>query len=519
MTTLPPTPADASHPDSERPHPGTPEATPDSGGPGIPLDVNPESISAEELHRALVTAHCIGARARLRFIRGLLALHRTGLYVKLGFSTTVQYASSEFGYQKTEVYESLRVAEALETLPRSTQAFEAGKLSWSALKEVTRVATAETEEEWLEFAARKTFEELRAEVLDARRKNRKSPRKNGYGLPHLRVKITLELEPEEHALLEKAVEKVAAELGDRLDGEILRPHQALLVLAARALEEPAEPCEESPGNRSQTPFTVLYRVCPDCRASHVATPKGYVTISEAAVARVEGEARKVEIPVEEEMDQMSDEMSDEPRPASAGPVENDAPNTPALTRRVLLRDGACCANPHCGRRQNLHAHHIRFRSQGGPTALTNEVLVCDRCHACIHLGFLRIEGNPADGLRWTPAVRNLDPTHAEAARLEAELGKVPVIVARGAASIPELRNSGTPESSTLACPVDATYGPVRALEHLGHDREAALSLASRAREELLRRNPGQEPDENTVFNVALRLGRARPRRVECHVRP
>jgi hypothetical protein len=500
----------SSPPDGQIPDTAPPETTaPDTGKPALSLDANPKSISAEEIHRALVTAHRIGARARLRFIRGLLALHRTGLYVKLGFSTTAHYASSEFGYQKTEVYESLRVAEALEGLPQCTEAFERGGLSWSALKEVTRVATAETEAEWLEFAAKKTFEELRAEVLDARRKNRKVPRTNGYGLPHLRVKITLDLEPEEHALLEKAVEKVAAELGGSLEGESLRPHQALLYLAERALEEPVDASGDTPGPRSSPPFTVLYRVCPDCRATHVATSKGYVEVSEEAATRVEGEARKVEIPLEEETT-VEEKMPASPQPTDTGPLAKDAPNTPSLTRRVVLRDGACCANPHCGRRQNLHAHHIRFRSQGGRTALTNEVLVCDRCHACIHLGFLRLEGNPADGLRWTPAVRSLDPTHAEAARLEAELANVPVVVARGGPAIPEFRNSGIQESPISPGPVDASYGPVRALEHLGHDRAAALSLASRAREERIRRNPGSEPDENTVFNLAVRLGRARP---------
>jgi len=54
---------------------------------------NPETISAEELHRLLLKAYVLGARVRLRFLKALLALHRSRLYIQLGFSSTTQYAA------------------------------------------------------------------------------------------------------------------------------------------------------------------------------------------------------------------------------------------------------------------------------------------------------------------------------------------------------------------------------------------------------------------------------------------
>ena len=54
---------------------------------------NPETISAEELHRLLLKAYVLGARVRIRFLKALLALHRTRLYIQLGFSSTTQYAA------------------------------------------------------------------------------------------------------------------------------------------------------------------------------------------------------------------------------------------------------------------------------------------------------------------------------------------------------------------------------------------------------------------------------------------
>jgi hypothetical protein len=53
-------------------------------------------------------------------------------------------------------------AKALPDLPRSTSEFEAGDLSWSALREITRVASSESENEWLEFGKLRPFMSLKA---------------------------------------------------------------------------------------------------------------------------------------------------------------------------------------------------------------------------------------------------------------------------------------------------------------------------------------------------------------------
>ena len=37
----------------------------------------------------------------------------------------------------------------------------------------------------------------------------------------------------------------------------------------------------------------------------------------------------------------------------------------------------------------IHAHHIEYRSLGGPTIPENEISTCRRCHALLHAGLLR----------------------------------------------------------------------------------------------------------------------------------
>ena len=37
----------------------------------------------------------------------------------------------------------------------------------------------------------------------------------------------------------------------------------------------------------------------------------------------------------------------------------------------------------CGSTQNLHIHHILYRSEGGPTSLWNLIRLCEKCHTKI----------------------------------------------------------------------------------------------------------------------------------------
>ena len=54
----------------------------------------------------------------------------------------------------------MRVAEALETLPALEQALRDGAVSWSAARELTRVATADSEQAWLEVAGGRNVRQI-----------------------------------------------------------------------------------------------------------------------------------------------------------------------------------------------------------------------------------------------------------------------------------------------------------------------------------------------------------------------
>ena len=78
----------------------------------------------------------------------------------------------------------------------------------------------------------------------------------------------------------------------------------------------------------------------------------------------------------------------------------------AARHRVFDRDGWVCAVPGCTSMQNLHDHHIRFRSAGGSDALENRVTLCAFHHLRgVHAARLRCVGRAPDGLTWQLGIR------------------------------------------------------------------------------------------------------------------
>src|ERR1044071_5684076 len=70
------------------------------------------------------------------------------------------YLEAELGYGPHTARERLRVAHALRELPVMSERLEAGDLLHSTVPELTRVATYETETEWLEAANGKNLRQV-----------------------------------------------------------------------------------------------------------------------------------------------------------------------------------------------------------------------------------------------------------------------------------------------------------------------------------------------------------------------
>lgn len=54
----------------------------------------------------------------------------------------------------------------------------------------------------------------------------------------------------------------------------------------------------------------------------------------------------------------------------------------AVRSAALRRDGWRCQR--CGARSQLDVHHLRFRAHGGDDTLDNLIVLCRKCHQCVH---------------------------------------------------------------------------------------------------------------------------------------
>jgi Domain of unknown function (DUF222) len=227
---------------------------------------------------AELTAHLDAATARLLdLIREFDA--RGGW--SNGFSTCAAWLTWRVGLAPGAAREHVRVARALGTLPRLAQALARGELSYSKVRELTRVATPETEERLLAVGRAGTAEHVERIVRGWRRVDRNAEAREAalqYASRALHVypdedgtvRVRGRLTPEAGALLLKALAAARETLYQRrsdqepdVDPPTMEQQQAdaLALLAETALHNGLDP--GAPGERYQVVVHVDAEVLAD----------------------------------------------------------------------------------------------------------------------------------------------------------------------------------------------------------------------------------------------------------------
>jgi hypothetical protein len=315
--------------------------------------------------------------------------------------------------------EKVRVARALPKLPQIARAFRAGRLSYSKVRAMTRVATPANEGFLLSIAAHGTAHHVEKTVRNYRRCGRlrllREERQHhavrelgwyvdGDGCWVLKGRFT----PEQGAVISRALEKALdTEFAERTDehpdvaaetprGEVeeyLRPHP-IATRRADALERLAEAFLAGPSGTASGGDRYLV---------HIHT--------ESEVLAADGEGVHAEC---DEIDGGSHVASETSRrmacdasvvqwhedrngqPLSIGRKSRTIP--PAIRRALQRRDGGC-RFPGCSCRRFVDAHHIVHWADGGETALNNLVLLCRRHHRLVHEGGFSVHAG-AGGEIW-----------------------------------------------------------------------------------------------------------------------
>ena len=289
-------------------------------------------------------------------------------WARQGAHTFSHWLSWRCGIELGAAREKIRVAIALGSLPLMDEGLRTGELSFSKVRAMTRVATAENEATLVELARHATGAQMEricrlyASTLPKDpRKVRESRRFVVRDLGDGMVRLEIVLCSEEAG---RVVVACNASAETRVDG--------LVALAEERLR----------GNREDRPPVEV--------SVHVSaeTLQGWTAeggVSSVTAERLLCDAGVVPVVVDREGTPMD--------------VGRKRRTIPAALRRALVARDEGCRFPGCTHRRWIDAHHIRPWSKGGETSLENTVLLCTFHHTLLHEGGFRMERDE-EGLRF-----------------------------------------------------------------------------------------------------------------------
>jgi hypothetical protein len=161
--------------------------------------------------------------------RWLREAERHRIWRKLGFATALEYLEDVFGHAPRTAKDRLRVAKALGELPGLEAELRRGAMSYSAVKELTRVMTPATEAQWLASARGRNVRDI-AELVEGRKKGDVLSDPKDPSLITRDVVFTLDARRQ--ALLEQTRAMFEAERGEHIENAALL--EALCMSALRA---------------------------------------------------------------------------------------------------------------------------------------------------------------------------------------------------------------------------------------------------------------------------------------------
>ena len=314
------------------------------------------------IHEEILTLALARAVNEHSLCRALLRAHRDGGWRRLGFGSFVEYAEQFAGTTPRQTMDRLRVAVTLEQLPGFDAALATGQLPFTAVRELTRVVTPDTEALWLTGTLGLTVGEIQRLVSGHERGDRPDDKPRAQ-----RYRISIEVSAGVYAVFRDAQAKVRAESDESLDDE-----DVMRVMAQSVLGGPADD--------GRSPYQIAMTVCQACGTTTQDAAGQEVVVDETVTETALCDAQRID---------------------EKGHAHQDIP--PATRRLVLRRQHGKCAVPSCRFTRFLHVHHIQLRSEEGTHDESNLVALCSSHHAAVHRGALWISGTWRDGMIFSHA--------------------------------------------------------------------------------------------------------------------
>ena len=366
------------------------------------------------------------AAATAAWLRLVAEFDQRSGWGEVGVKSCAHWLAWQCGMSPGAAREHVRVARALGGLPRTAAAFADGRLSYSKVRAITRVADPGTEVELVELATHATASQLERVVRAWRRSDEvdegRVAEKRSFqwhwdadGMLTLQVRM----DGESGAALLAAVESLAERDARRERAATTRTAAARTAAGRAPLRSVSTDPGDGGGERGAGPGEDGCAADPDafprermsarrCRAL------GQLAEAAAAADRRAGDPPRREVVVHVDADVLADDAAAGRAHLEGGPAlspsqvrrmaceaaltviveRNGDPlalgrrrrlATKAQRRALLARDGGC-ARPGCTetRIERLHAHHLQPWRLGGRTDVSAMVLLCDVDHGLVH---------------------------------------------------------------------------------------------------------------------------------------
>jgi hypothetical protein len=417
-----------------------------------------QELDAEAVEREMAEIEVNIDAAMHRSLTLLRAYDKSGAWVGRNARSCAHWLSWRLGLRMGAARERVRVAHALEGLPMVDAGLRDGRLSYSKVRALTRVATPENEARLVEMAGDASASELERICRGVRRADPQPedpPRRYVHSRPTRdgMTRIEIQLYPHEAATVMQAIEAARTAL---LEQD--RPSDASAETPPSEEVRSAEP--PSDGDVSSETRE------PDDDEVDVDSPE--------AVARREELLRKIELAWNGQASILGGRAAVASSPGAAegllhlaesfagggsarpvderqqlvvhltpslldGAVRAELPDgtllstetlrkiacdtgltgvmkdargnvldvgrrtrtvRPPLRRALMLRDECRCRFPGCAHTKWLHAHHVESWLEGGETKLENLVLLCPFHHQLLHERAFAIRPAPASGFEF-----------------------------------------------------------------------------------------------------------------------
>lgn len=336
----------------------------------------------------------VGELLELERLRRLAEIERRCLFQRDGHLSAASWLADRFRVSWGTARGATRIARALEQMPATRRALEAGDVSMSAARmlvdtrEPDASAFDRSEEQLVEAARIHSIGGLRRVATYWREQVERDRLASGEDALHARRRL--------HASL-------TFQGMVRVDGDLDPESGETLLTALRAvMDADARTAHDGPArSHAQRRADALYQICRQwldlADRPTVAGERPHVTVTVATDAVADPSAGVGELDhvgaVHAEVARRLACDASVMRVVMAGPsqpldVGRRTPVvSPAIRRAVIARDRRCrfpgCDRPHTW----CDAHHVIHWADGGSTALGNLVLLCRRHHRMVHEGF------------------------------------------------------------------------------------------------------------------------------------